>query len=377
MLHLRHVVLVFVHTCSVASAFAQGAPFAAGPAGAGTVFIPGVPAREAFVISPDGKPAKVTRLPTVRLQSEVLSKTEGLDELLNRHNLVADDKNRQMFRYLNPRTDLTQGAIQAGSKVDMFSASSQDPAQPSNLQYAFDSPNLTKYAFFSQAERARELTAAAKALPPGAFGQPSLANVHVQTTADLRFAAEALESRSDKLSRLEFAVAQFQVEYASKQAADINAFALRGVANNEQVLSASASAKAAKDIAERIQSGKPALDMRTLDVNVFNGNSSEHVKPLQVYVIPSGALNSPQRWTPEQLQSFFSDFSFANDASPVSQAIPTNFDPRVCIGPKNTIKGMADLVAARKLTTCRKPVPAPGSSKAILTFRWPEDVAKP
>ncbi len=375
MKRIRYLAVSLVHAYLIASASAQIAPPVV--AGAGAFAFPGPPAREAFVVAPDGTPTKATRPPLLRLQSEVLGRAEGVDNFLGRHNLAADVKNREMFRLLNPYVDLEQGVIQAGTKVDVFSVSSQDPANPNNWKYAFDTPNLIKYPFLSHAEKARELTAVARVLPTRAFEKPSLAAVHLETTANLRFATETLEARSDKLTRLEFAVAQYQVEDASKQAADINAIAQRGIASNEQVLSASVSAMVAKDIANRIQAGRPLLDMKTLDVNVFKGDSSVHVNPLQVYVIPSGALNTPQRWTFEQLESFFSDFSFANDASPVSQAIPTNFDPRVCIGPKNAVKGMAKLVAERKLTSCRKPISVPEGAKAVLTFRSPEDVASP
>jgi hypothetical protein len=345
------------------------------PVGVNAIAIPGQPAREAFVIAPDGTITKAARQPTVRLYSEVLGKSEKVEEFLARHQLAADDKNLLMLRSLNPKTDLSKGVIQAGSKVEVFSARSQDATPFPNMRYAFDSPNLTHYAFLSQAARARELSNAAASLPAKSFEDSSFAKLHVQTSADVRSAAEILETRSDRLSKLEFSVAQFQLEYASKQVASVNAVAAKGLATREQVLLASEGAKAARETAERVQSGKPALDMRMLEVNVFKGNSSEHVRPLQVYVIPSGALNSPQLWTSAQLQGFFTDFSFANDASPVSQAIAANFDPRVCIGPKNAVKGMAELVAARKLSTCRKPELT--ASKAVLTFRSPDDTARP
>ncbi len=374
---VRYLIVAWSQTFLMVSASAQVASLAATSTVISAFPSSEVPAREAFVLYPDGRITRAVRPPLLRLQSEVLANPEALDDLLQRHNLAADAKNREMFVYLNPWAKLNQGVIGAGTKVDIFSVYYQGPARRNNLRYSFDTTNLTKYPFYSHAEKARELTNSAKNLPAKGFDDPSLAEVHLRATDNLRFAAESLEARSDKLTRLEFAVAQFQIEDASKQLADINTVALGGVASREQVISASASALAAKSTADRIQTGARILDMMEVEVNVFSGDSDAHVTPLQVYVIPSGPLNEPSNWTSEQLEGFFSDFSFANDASPVSQAIPRNFDPRVCIGPKNSIKGMAKLVSEGKLSVCRKPAPAIGGTKTVLTFRAPQDIAKP
>lgn len=344
---------------------------------ANPVALSGTLAREAFVTSPDGRLVKANRTPNVWLQSEVLDKPETIDEILARRNLVNDDKTREMLRVLNPKSDFSKGVLQKGSKVDMFAVLPDSSSPSSATKYTFDGGNLSKFAFVSQAERSLRNSDAALQLPTKAFGRPQFASAHVQNTQDIRKAAETLQAKSEKLSKLDIAVAQYQVEFANRQAELVTASAGQGSVPREQVFAAQMSARALKSTAERVESGKPAAELRTLRVNVFRGTTTEHVSPLQVYVVPAGAIESRGLWTREDVESWLNHFSFANDASPVEQGIPTNFDPRICIGPKNAAREMAALIVANKLTTCRKPDVSASDSSTVLTFRSPADVAKP
>lgn len=355
----------------------SASPSARGATGA--LNVPGAPAKEALIVLPDGRLAKPSRPPVLRLQTEVLDKSEHVGDLLGRHGLADDAKTREMLRKLNPKYDFSRGFLAAGSKVDVFTIVPESDRQTSTTaKFTFDTPNLASYAFYTQAARASEIFNTAGRLPPGAFADPSLAKVHVQSANDIRRAAETLQTRADKLSRLDYAVAQYQVEYASRQAAALNAKGERGMLPDDEVRAVAVSAKGATQMSERVAAGRPPSEWRTVRVNVYKGNSTDHVRPLQVYVLPSGALERPDLWNRSQLESFLVDFSFTNDASPVSQAVPTDFDPRVCVGPKNAASGMARLIAERKLNTCRKPPSvASGSTQVEVTFRAPDDVAKP
>lgn len=378
---MRFLCIVVVAAASAglyAPAHAQS--FFTGQAGGAKISplgLPGQPAKDAFTIGSDGRLIKADGLPAVRLQSEVLGESETIKDILSRHNLADDDKTQVMLKALNPSYDTSKGAFPAGSKIDIFTVVPSGATQLAPRKYTFDSPNVTRFAFYTQAERASEISNAALRLSPQAFGDPSFAQLHVRTTEDIKRAAETLQTKSDKLSKLDVAVGQFQIELANKHAAAVNVSAKSGDATRQQVLTAAASAKAVKETADRVEAGKPATEFRNVQVNVFNGGTSDHVKPLQVYVLPSGALESRGLWSAAELEAFLNYFSFANEASPVAQDIPINFDPRVCVGPKNAVSGMAKLIAAGKLTTCRKPDIAAGANSTVLIFRSPDDVARP
>jgi hypothetical protein len=375
-LRLRQLFSVVVAGTVTQCAFAQTALGSVQSRGvlAGT----GEPAKETFVVSPDGRRGKVSRPPSFLLQSEVLEKQERVEDVLDRHGLADDRQNREILRLLNPEKIFSNGVIAPGTKLDVFTVTGGSPQGKQASKYAFDSSNVSRLVFYTQASDAAEIRNAALKLPAKAYADPALQNVHTGAVLEIQNAAETLQARADTLSRRDFAVAQYQIEYAKRQAAMLNVSATVGkTVTKDEVMTIAASARKATLMGQRLASGQAPVTWRTVRVNVYKRGTANHVGPLQVYVLPSGALAMPNLWTKVQLEGFLNDFSFTKDASPTSQEV-ADFDARICVGPKNSVGGMARLITEGKLTTCRRaPISVSDGVPLELSFSAPEDVARP
>lgn len=333
--------------------------------------VPGDAAKRAYIVQPDGSRTEDANPPTLRFRTDVLKTQETVDSLLGRHNLVKDENTLLMLKALNPQFDTSANFLRAGSRVDIFSVAG-DSAAPA--RYTFDSGNLARFAFTSKSLQAEANLKVAKQMQPSAFITTDLGERHLQSIESLKTASKILEAKADRLSRLDYAVAQYQIEYANKLVARVNERAAAGTLTNDEVIVSVSNANKAATIGEKAEAGLPVTGRRLVNVNVYKSDGNQHASELGVYIVPAGVLNYD--FGQARVEEYLDYFSFSQDASPVSQEVATDFEPRMCIGPKNSTAAMARLIRDRRLSTCRR-LDFAASGALTMTFRSPQDVAKP
>lgn len=336
-------------------------------------------AGQAFTVGPDGSSLRPAKPAAVRLQSEVLRSPQKLDDILGRHNLANTPQNRRVFQSLNPSIDFSKGVVDAGTKVDIFSVVPESGAT-NKLLYVFNTVDIRRYAFSIQSQRAADDAKLANSLPQTAFQRPASLQLHVRSARDIQLAAETLEREAPKLSNADYAVAQYQLDLAARVNTQTSREAAKfGKVPDFQVEDAAAAAVTLTKMSQRVAAGQSPTDRRQLNVNVFDGDSSTHVRKLQVYLVPNGAFKYRENWTLQELEAMVSTFGSEREASPDSVVVPIALEMWVCVGPEKAFSGMARLVKEDKLKRCTKSFASSASTKQPTTvvFRSPRDVAKP
>lgn len=335
------------------------------------------PAQEAITANPS-----IVNPP--RMPSELFPQRDAGTVILNRNPLPEDEPNNEVFK----RRDLTRDF----PKSDSPAATRIDPAAPKatvidgkfgvppsgNTATSPAIPSFAKLAVGHQVQRVAAIETTAHRLPSRAFDTPALANAHLTEITRIRDASMALDKTAHTLAISELWAAQYQMKQAAGQAELVNQrAAFGGKIGADDIAALKKSAASAQAVGDRLAAGQPPFPLRAVNVVVLKDGTDEHAKNLQVYVLPSGPFNNPEMFDVQEIETYLGNFSFAKEASPVSQNI-FNFDARVCVGPKLKFREMANLVKRRGLTKC-KPLSDPSLALQTieLTFRSPTDITQP
>jgi hypothetical protein len=334
-----------------------------------------------LVVGPQGQPKKAPTDMQVELRTEVLHRDEGVGDLLRRNGLNEDAKTVDMLKRMNPGHDFSSGTLRAGTKVDLFVPKPGDnrPAVDHDAgRVTFSNPAVAKLAAVDRMKRADDVRNAAYALPPTAFANAKDLATHRQSVTHIETAARLFHTKADALAPPDFAVAKYQIDYATRLAAAVNEQAQRtGKIASADVRAASAAAASTQPMTIRLMSGQSPLPLRRVKVRVLKQDSDDDVRGLQVYLLPAGLIDRPDLFAFDEVLTYLTRFSFIDETSPSSQNIPV-FDARVWVGPKLKFSEMAAAVKARQLTKFR-PINDPdlGSPVVELVFRAPADVMAP
>lgn len=339
-------------------------------------------AKKLMLVEPQGEVRPAPKDTRLRLQTEILTEPQTPEELLRRNGLANDVNTKDMLKRLNPSYDWSKETLPAGAKIDLFA-----PAQRSGAAAAaaaagstltFDSPMVATLAAREQVVQAQMVQTSAASLSAASFSNPNDLRVHLRSVATIDNAAKSLEVFADSLSARDFAVARYQIDYATRLAAQVNEQALaKQRVESAQVVQLMNATQTTQLMETRMLRGEPPVPIRRVKVTVLEQKSSEHVRGLSVYALPSGYLDTPTLFSAEEIGAALKQFSFLEETSPASQEVPV-IDVRIWVGPKFKWDEMVRLVQQRKLA---KYLPIPklfdSDQQAELLFWSPSDLVTP
>jgi hypothetical protein len=369
---------IFLAACQLVSyAWAQ-------PAGSGAKDqIPSAlsvkPAQELFVVDANGGIRKAPKPMALQLQTEVLSKPASVGDLLRRNGLSEDPKTIDMLKRLNPAEDFSSGLLPVGAKIAMFAPKSDARINQLGATYlTFDSSAVASLAVRDQVTKAAKIEQMAYKLPSGSFQSDDDMRVHRDAVMNINRTVTVLQANADSLAGADFAIAQYQIDYAIRTASSLNDKALKYIkVPAEEVQTVRLAAAPLQEMALRISSRQTPLPLRRVKVSLYKQGSTENINGMQVYVLPAGVVDHPEHFSSNEVLNFLTRFSFADETSPSVQDVPL-FDARIWVGPKLKYKEMAAMVKLGKLKkfmAINDPSVHAGTMEVV--FRSPGDLIDP
>ena len=337
------------------------------------------PAKQLLLVGPDGKKIAAPKNLPLELKTQVLEHGAGIESVLHANGLADDARTRAMLKRLNPDSDFSGGQVAAGTKLHVYAPkldSETDRQRVGDHLVSFDAAMVGRWAVRDQAALVADLQTSTRRLDAGAFAGRDALLRHQKAVTDIARASKLLQERADTLSAEDFAVARYQIDYASRLATNLNQDVLASGKADEA--SADAVVKAAdgtQPVVMRMMSGQAPLPRLRVKVNVVDAAAAP-VKGLQVYALPSGVMDRPELFSDTEVLSFLTTFSFVDETSPASQDVPL-FDARLWVGPKMKFKEMTALVKAGRITLFQPLGNAAPGTTPEMTFRAPTELVQP
>jgi hypothetical protein len=243
---------------------------------------------------------------------------------------------------------------------------------------AANSPAAAKLAVRQQVDQTARVRNDANRLTEKSFALPADLHAHRQAVSTIERAARTLETRAVALPPSDLAVAQYHIDYATRQAAGVNRAATGGqLVSNEQVRAVQNAATPVQSMTSRIMSGQRPFPARKVSVRVGSKDGREEIGGLQVYVLPGGVLDNPGLFSESEIRSYLTRFSFTQLTSPAEQEVAV-FDMRLWIGPRMNFDPMIQLVADNQLKKFRVINDPTVADRIVqLTFTAPDDLIEP
>jgi hypothetical protein len=282
---------------------------------------------------------------------------------------------------MNPGHDFSAGSLPAGTKVDLFvpKFDSDGPKLDAGTQrVTFGNPMVAKLAIRDQVANVERVKTATYRLPANAFQSEKDLSTQREVVSSIGRAAKVFESKADALSPADFAVAKYQIDYASRRAATVNEkVQALGKVSSDDVMLAKLAAAPTQSMTLRLMSGQTPLPLRRVKVRVLKQDTAEDVRGLQVYVLPAGIVDAPELFPSDEVLTYLTRFSFQDETSPSTQNVAV-FDARVWVGPKFKFTEMASLVKGGQIKKFL-PINDPDmvSPTVELVFRTPGDIVQP
>src|SRR5262249_21621387 len=352
------------------------------------------PVRSSAVLQSQPRPATkpglvTTRVGTIAVQQAAkpqprqgpLSEQRGVGTTLQRpgSGFTENARSAETRKPVIPGRDLSPSGPAANARIDMVqpkTGAAIDSARETPV--ASDSPAAARLTARKQVDQTARLRMDASSLTEESFARPADLRVHRQTVTTIETAARALETRAPALPPSDLAVAQYQIDYATRQAAEVNRAAAAGkVISVEQVKAVQTAASPVQPMTSRIMSGQRPFPVRTVNVRVGRKDASDEVAGLQVYVLPGGILDDPSLFSESEIRSYLTRFSFTQLTSPAAQEVAV-FDMRVWVGPRMNYDEMVQLIGQREVKKFRViNDPTVRDQLIELAFVAPDDLVEP
>ncbi|MNJ24626.1 hypothetical protein D3C77_190500 [compost metagenome] len=339
------------------------------------------PATELLIKSPTGQLIKAPANINIKLHTQVLKEPASVSDVLRYNGLSDDPTTLDMLKRMNPDKDFSSGQIPAGTKIDLYTPTIKDPANKTDIKglgMTFDSPVVGKWAVREQVAEVASTRKAAYELSPNVYENGADWDVHKKVVSDIDEAAQVLQAKADTMSSADLAVAQYQIEYASRRAAQLNEKAAEvGTISAWDITSAQEAAAPTQTMTARMLSGQTPMPLRRVKVSVVQQGTTQDVKGLQVYVLPAGIVDDPQLFSDADILTYLNRFSFIDETSPSVQNVAI-FDARVWVGEKFQHAQMAELIKHKQLKKYRT-IHDPNMLQPTLdlVFNMPDDLVKP
>lgn len=339
------------------------------------------PAKKPVIVSPKAETRAVQ--PDAKLQpktkTEALSEPQSIGDTLRRPGLTEDLRSVDTPRRINPDQDVSPGQPPADARIDTVApraGAGIDPARQGLV--TSDSPAAAKLAVREQVDQTARIRTDANRLTEKSFATPADLRTHRQAVSTIAGAAKVLETKAAVLPPADLAIAQYQIDFATRQAAEVNRAATAGkLVSNEQVKAVQSAAGPVQPMASRIMSGQRPFPVRKVSVRVGRKDAGDEVTGLQVYVLPGGILDDPSLFSESEIRSYLTRFSFTQLTSPAVQEVAV-FDMRVWVGPRMNYDEMVRLVGERQVKKFRViNDPKVGDQLIELTFVAPDDLVEP
>ena len=328
-----------------------------------------VPKTETRAAQPDARLQPRTGAPS---ESQSIGDTR-------RPGLMEDARSADTVRRINPGQDSSPGQQPADTRIDAVAPKAGagiDSAKQGVV--TSDSPAAAKLAVREQVDQTARIRTDANRLTEKSFATPADLRTHRQAVSTIERAAKVLETKAAILPPTDLAIAKYHIDYATRQAAEVNRAATAGqVVSNEQVKAVQSAAGPVQPMASRIMSGQRPFPVRKVSVRVGRKGAGDEVTGLQVYVLPGGILDDPSLFSESEIRSYLTRFSFTQLTSPAAQEVAV-FDMRVWVGPRMNYDEMVRLVGQRQVKKFRViNNPTVGDQLIELTFIAPDDLVEP
>ena len=338
------------------------------------------PATQLLLIGRDGERTTSTKTLPLELKTQVLKQGAAVDQVLHDNGLADDARTRAMLKRLNPDSDFTNGQIPAGTKLHVYGPKLESEADRQRVDgrlVSFNAGVVGRWAVKDQAAFVADLQSSSRRLNVAAFADRDSLVRHQKAITDIAQASKVLQDHADNLSAEDFAVARYQIDYASRLASRLNQTVLAsGKADAASVQEVQVAADGTQPIEMRMMSGQAPLPRLRVKVNVIDATTAAPVKGLQVYAVPSGVMDHPDLFSDAEVLTYLTTFSFVDETSPASQDVPL-FDARLWVGPKLKFNEMTALIKARRISLFQ-PLGNTGSNPVPeMIFRSPTDLVQP
>jgi hypothetical protein len=332
------------------------------------------PATNPVMVTPKAETRATQPAAKRQPKTEALSEPRSVGDTIRRPGVTEDLRSVDTSRRIDPDLSARQSPVAARVDLDEPRAGAGADSQAVKS----DSPATARVAVREQVDQTARIRTDANRLTERSFATPADLRTHRQAVSNIEKAAKVLETKAAGLPPSDLAIAQYQIDYATRQAAGVNRAAKGGlVVSNAQVQAVQSAAGPVQPMASRIMSGQRPFPVRKVSVRVGQKEGGDEVAGLQVYVLPGGILDDPSLFNESEIRSYLTRFSFTQLTSPAAQEVAV-FDMRVWVGPRMNYDEMVRLVGEREVKKFRVINDPTVSNQLIeLTFIAPDDLVEP
>ncbi len=334
------------------------------------------PATKPVMVTPKAETRATQPAAKRQPKTEALSEPRGVGDTIRRPGVTEDLRSVDTSRRIDADRDPSPRQSPAAARVDLDEP--RAGAGADRQAVTSDSPAAARLAVREQVDQTARIRTDATRLTEKSFATPADLRTHRQAVSTIEQAAKVLETKAAVLPPSDLAIAQYQIDYATRQAAGVNRAAKGGlVVSNAQVKAVQSAAGPVQPMASRIMSGQRPFPVRKVSVRVGQKEGGDEVAGLQVYVLPGGILDDPSLFNESEIRSYLTRFSFTQLTSPAAQEVAV-FDMRVWVGPRMNYDEMVRLVGEREVKKFRVINDPTVSNQLIeLTFIAPDDLVEP